>query len=762
MIGKQKYYKFILYLAVLILINVVGRTLFFRIDLTANKLYSLSKASIKAVSTLKEPLTVNVFFTQNLPAPYNNVERYLRDLLAEYEANSKDQMSYRFYNVSAEEEGLGSAEVEKNRKIAQDYGIYPANVQAVDKDQIKMQRAYMGMALVHGDVIEKIPVIDSTEGLEYKITSAIQKMNNKISALVNLPQKIKINLVVSSSIGQVASVIKLQGLEGLKPGLQDIVDRLNGRSYGQLQFATLDPSMGEGTPEQLRKYERFTLQWPQLNTPAGGIVPAGKGILALGLEYGQKSIEQGLLRQKIALTERGPEEQYVVADLKDIENFINDNMDSLIDINEDVGYLSAHGTLSLQSADMPAQMRTQQTENLSAFNELLSNSYSVKTVTLQEESIPDSIDTLIIAGPKDNFTDWELFQIDQFLMKGKSLALFLDAFNEIQPQNRQQFQQPVYLPLNTGLEKLLNHYGLTVKKSYILDENCYINRDREGNEMTIYFVPLIANDKINHDIPFLQNLKQLVVIKASPLESDTTKIKNSGLKLQEMFSSSNKSWEMSGRINLIPFMIQPPKDPKEMQSKPLAYIMEGEFPSYFADKPIPAKPENLKETNKDESNKRDTQLPSKFVVGEDDNETEKKTEAKKEVKKEEAKPIIKETRIKEEKGIITKGKPGKIFLIGTSEMLKDNVLQQQRGYPNPNADFIINTIDYLNNRSDIAVMRSKVQRFNPLKKDISPFAKVLAKIFNIWGLPVLFILMGMVIWGRRTARKRQIQAMFSK
>jgi len=752
MSGKQKYYKFILYLVVLILINIVGRALFFRVDLTANGLYSLSKASIKAVSTLKEPLTVNVFFTKNLPAPYNNIERYLKDMLAEYEANSKGQMSYRFRNVSAEEEGLGSAAVEKNRKLAQDYGIYPANVQAVDTDQFKMQRAYMGMVLIHGDVMEKIPVIDSTEGLEYKITSAIQKMNNKISALVNLPQKIKINLVTSSSIAQIATVLKLQGLEGLKPGLQGIVDRLNSRSYGQLQFVTIDPAMGEGTPEQLRRYERFGLQWPQLNTPTG-IIPAGKAIMAFGLEYGEKSIEQGLLSRKLALTERGPEEQYVIVDLKEVENFINDNIDGLIDINEDVGYLSSHGAPALQSDAPPQMMQQQQPDALKSFNDLLSNSYSVKPVTLQEDAVPESIDTLIIAGPKETFSDWELLQIDQFLMKGKSLAIFLDAFNEIQSQNRQQFQQPVYLPINTGLEKLLNHYGLTVKKSYILDENCYINRDREGNEMPIYFIPLIPNEKINHDVSFLDNLKQLVVIKTSPLEADKEKIKNAGLKLTELFSSSDKSWEMSGRINLMPFMIQPPKDPKEMQSRPLAYILEGQFPSYFADKPIPGKPE-MKETKEGE-----TELPSKFLPGETDKDKEKdkKTEAKTEEK-----PVIKETRVKEEKGILSKGKPGKIFLIGSSDMLRDNVLQQQRGYPNPNADFIINTLDYLNNREDIAVMRSKVQRFNPLKKNISPFAKVLAKIFNIWGLPALFILMGIIIWGRRTARKRQIQAMFSK
>ena len=40
---KEYYLKFILYLAVIILINIVGLTLFFRSDLTANKIYSLSR-----------------------------------------------------------------------------------------------------------------------------------------------------------------------------------------------------------------------------------------------------------------------------------------------------------------------------------------------------------------------------------------------------------------------------------------------------------------------------------------------------------------------------------------------------------------------------------------------------------------------------------------------------------------------------------------------------------------------------------------------
>jgi ABC-2 type transport system permease protein len=733
----QKYYKFGLYLLLIVLINLVGISLFFRVDLTSHNLYSLSNASKEVVSTLNEPLTVNVFFTQNLPAPYNTIELYLHDLMEEYELYSNDNLSYRFYNVTAAEGDL-TEEAEGNRKVAQSYGIHPVNVQAVEQDQVKVQRAYMGMVLIHGDVIEKIPAVTSTEGLEYKITSAIQKLNNKISALVNLPEKIKITLVLSSSLRQIAPLVKLQGLDTLKLKLQEVVDKVNQKTYGQLQFVHIDPAMGEGTPEQLRPFERFGLQWPEINTPQGAVIPAGKGMVGIGMSYGNKSLEQNLLSQKMALTNRGLEQQYVLMDMKTIETFINDNIDNMIDINEDLGYLSSHGAMPLvdMPPQYPPQMQYQQREDLRRLNTILSKEYSVKEIKL-DDPIPESIDTLIIAGVKENFNDWQLFQIDQFLMKGKSLALFIDSFNEIMPQRQQgRFQQPVYLPINTGLEKLLDHYGLKVKKSYLLDESCYINRGRMGEEMPIYYAPMIKNEKINHSLEFLENLTQLVMIKSSPLEADTEKIKKNNLKLEQLFTSSDESWEMTGRINLMPFMIQPPKDEKQKESKPLAYLLEGEFPSYFADKPIPEKPKK-----------------------EEDKEKEGEDSADKEEKQEEKKPEVTDSTFKVEKGILAKGKPGKIFLIGTSEIIKNNALDEEG--QSPNAIFLLNTLDYLNNREDTAVMRSKVQRFNPLD-ETKPFTRYFVKWANTLGLPALFVVVGILIWINRSNRKKRIQVMFSK
>ena len=58
------YIKFFIYLIAVILINVAGITLFFRLDLTRNNVYSISEASRQVVSTLSEPLSINVFFTK--------------------------------------------------------------------------------------------------------------------------------------------------------------------------------------------------------------------------------------------------------------------------------------------------------------------------------------------------------------------------------------------------------------------------------------------------------------------------------------------------------------------------------------------------------------------------------------------------------------------------------------------------------------------------------------------------------------------------
>jgi ABC-type uncharacterized transport system involved in gliding motility auxiliary subunit len=298
------------------------------------------------------------------------------------------------------------------------------------------------------------------------------------------------------------------------------------------------------------------------------------------------------------------------------------------------------------------------------------------------------------------------------------------------------FNQPVYIPLNTGLEKLLQHYGVGVSKSYVMDKSCYIDRGgMNREEMAVYFAPIIKDRQINHDLDFLDNIKELIMVKISPLEKREETLKKNGLEVSSLFNSSHESWEMKGRINLLPMFINPPSDEKEMKSHPLAYMITGEFPSYFTDKPIPEKPQK-----------------------EEEDEAENNKELEKD-EKEKPKPVLRDTQIKGTKEILLKGRPGKIFLIASTDILKDNILDEEG--VSPNAMFLTNTIDYLNNREDIAILRSKIQRFNPIE-EATPFMKAVIKIFNIGGIPVLFVIFGIFVWFRRKLRRKSIFMMFKR
>ncbi len=722
-----KYIKFVIYMVIIVLINLAGITLFFRADLTRDKVYSISKASQEVVSTLSEPLTIDVFFTKNLPAPYNNTERYLHDLLEEYAIYGNNFFNYHFYNVSPGEGNTGH-DTNENRELAKNYGIYPVQVRNIEKDEIKFQKAYMGLVLIHGDMIERIPTITSTDGLEYKLTTAIQKLNNKISAFLGLPGSIQIKLVLSSSLKKIAPYVRLEKLNELPEKMEEIIKKLNNKTYGKLKYEYLDPTKDPGLEELLKKYNMLNLKWPALSKEK---IKPGKGTVGLVIEYGGKGVEIPLVNVlRIPLIGT----QYQLVDLDDMEETINKNIESLIDINQDLGYLAGYGTLKLPVFSRPGPVGARNGDMLSHFQTLVSQNYSLRNINLKDGPIPDSLNCLVIARPTKKLTDYELFQIDQFLMKGKNLCIFLDAFKEEMPSQKQSMARgPMYVPLKTGLEKLLDHYGISIKESYVMDENCYkqiLPQELGGGERKIYFAPLIKNRFINKNFKFMKNIKGLITAQISPLELNAERIDKNGIKAHKLFSSSEKSWEMASPINLNPMFIQPPKSPDKEQSLPLAYVLEGKFPSYFKDKPLPEKKSENKESEKS---------------------GQKKPENKK--------PGIDLSKIKEEGQSLAKGKPGKIFLMASSEIIKDNMLDVQGR--DPNTMFIMNIVDYLNNREEIAAMRSKEQRFNPLR-DTKAGTKTFIKTFNIAGLPVLVACFGLLILIYRNSRKKRIHMMFQK
>lgn len=718
---SAKYFKLILYVLIVILINIVAKDLFFRIDLTANKVYSLSKVSKKVVSTLKEPLSIKVFFSQDLPAPHNITERYLKDLLREYAVHGKNNFNYQFYNLSSAKQGI-NPETEQNREIAENYGIRPVQIQAVEQDEINFKTAYMGLVIIHGDMLERIQAITSTDALEYKLTTAIQKLNNKISVLLNLKHKIKATLYFSPALKRVAPYMGLSRLADFPQSMQEVMQELNEKNYGTIDYQIKAPQKEQSISRLAEEFDIMHLKWPDLDQ---GAIKSGTGIIGLVLEYGNKQVDLPLL-EAVNVPLLGT--QYNLIAIKDLKDRISDSIDSLAGINQDLDYVADKGTLDLSGS----RASRQQDGQASNFAALASKTYNLQPVNLAEQGVAQSSNCLLIPGPTQDFSDYELFQIDQALMRGTNLAVFVDAFIESSQQNQSMgFQSPVYKELNTNLEKLLAHYGLKIKKSFVLDKNCYQQRLGQqfgGGEQAIYYAPLIKNSNINHELDFMKNIKGLFALKVSPLRVDENKLAKKGIKAHALFSSSENSWEMQDNINLNPMFIQPPAADTKMEKKTLAYFLEGKFSSFFADKAIPQKQA-------------------------DDSKTAKQSNATQNAETEQN-----SARIKSQQKVLERSKrPGKILLISSSEMLKNSLLDSEG--QSPNAIFIMNVLDALNGREDMALMRSKEQSFNPIY-ETDAGTRAVVKIFNIVGLPVLVVVFGLAALIRRHSRKKRIRMMF--
>jgi gliding motility-associatede transport system auxiliary component len=157
----------LLLVGIVVLANIVGATLFRRVDLTEGRMYSLNAASKNLVRKLDDTFLVKAYFSKNLPSPYNANARYLQDLLEEYRVYGKGRFRFEF---------VDPADDAKLEEEAQKHRIPPVQVQVLEREQFQAKKAYMGVVFMYKDRQETIPIVENPVGLEYDITSTIKKM----------------------------------------------------------------------------------------------------------------------------------------------------------------------------------------------------------------------------------------------------------------------------------------------------------------------------------------------------------------------------------------------------------------------------------------------------------------------------------------------------------------------------------------------------------------------------------------------------------
>jgi hypothetical protein len=149
-----------------------------------------------------------------------------------------------------------------------------------------------------------------------------------------------------------------------------------------------------------------------------------------------------------------------------ITNKIREIRDKADNLSQKFGILTGKDELKLAESNLVAAQGGRPGPNIRGIIEQALPFYKFEDVDLKEgeEEINKELLGLIVTQPGKDFTEKELTQIDKFLMLGKSVVFFSGAVNmkASDPSMRAELS-------TRGLEKLLDGYGIEMKKEAILD-----------------------------------------------------------------------------------------------------------------------------------------------------------------------------------------------------------------------------------------------------------------------------------------------------
>jgi len=282
----------LLVLAVLAALAVASRMYFGRLDVSEGRIFTLSDYSRHVVETLEDPVTVKVFFSEDVGPQYNQNRVYIRDILEDYKSWSNGNFDYEMVDPR-DKEGF-EAEARK-------YRIQPVQAQAVENDQLTVKLVYMGLAFLAGEKTETLPFLADVGGLEYTITGTIRRLTVDALPVVG---------VLQGHGEPPLQPAGMPGMPGAESGLSTLSETL-GRDYrvqpvDLAAVETVDPSVStllwiaprdQVSPQDLYKVDQFLMRGGRLGLFLDGVeaelqtrqaTPVNTGLAEFFAHYGLK------------------------------------------------------------------------------------------------------------------------------------------------------------------------------------------------------------------------------------------------------------------------------------------------------------------------------------------------------------------------------------------------------------------------------------------------------------------------------------------
>jgi gliding-associated putative ABC transporter substrate-binding component GldG len=155
-------------IAIMIVLLVIAAYLSLRLDFSRGKIYSLAEVSRQSVRKLEDRMVVKIYASEELPPTLVSMDRYLRDILAEYKTRGRGKFLYQYVKANSPEH---------LRDMAQQNGLKYMVFQSFENDQMVQKEVIYGLTIEYQGKIETLSLQPNMESkLEYILTTRFRKL----------------------------------------------------------------------------------------------------------------------------------------------------------------------------------------------------------------------------------------------------------------------------------------------------------------------------------------------------------------------------------------------------------------------------------------------------------------------------------------------------------------------------------------------------------------------------------------------------------
>ncbi|TSA27549.1 MAG: gliding motility-associated ABC transporter substrate-binding protein GldG [Bacteroidetes bacterium] len=172
---------------IIVLVNIIASFVFTRVDLTAEKRYSLSPAVKSVLKGLKDDVFFRVYLDGELPSGFRRLSNETREMLNEFRAYS-DHIQYQFVDPSA---SPNVKERNDTYRLLVEQGLQPTDLRVTNKGESSQLIIFPGAIVVYqgrempvqllmtqlGQDPQKV-LNSSIQALEYNLGNAMDKLIN--------------------------------------------------------------------------------------------------------------------------------------------------------------------------------------------------------------------------------------------------------------------------------------------------------------------------------------------------------------------------------------------------------------------------------------------------------------------------------------------------------------------------------------------------------------------------------------------------------